>query len=430
VTVWAAALVLLAAAMAGCSDGSPASSSSQPAPSGTASPSATTPPPPSPGDLFLDAEPTAVRYVRDVALGRVRAARRVVVSPPGSPERRTLSQLGSWLADIPVARIDAQAVHVPLPPGYPKDAVGVGLELRARLSPRALTGWVLLGRRVLVLVREHGEWGVSSDATGDHRLAIARRGLALFAHPRFLVGRRVTVVYGIDSAKAIARGILDSAEAAMPGLVRSYGGGPAAARPLIFLVKDHDQGERLAGVRIGQKAPVGTLAGDFAYIFLEQFSPVDAVGRASAVVALMTMLATREMLKDVPTSLSYGVATFEEDRYLATRAFILPLDDIGRAYPRYPSLTRWQTTTSLWGLSGRAAQLASQDALAMVHVIVTRHGGVRALRRLGAAFRSQSAGDFTAAQVQKAFRDGLGVSFRAVRAQAQAYVASGDWKYH
>jgi hypothetical protein len=424
-----AAIAAFALIAAGCSGGSaaPPASSGKAAPGSSSASPATAPP--TPAELFPAAKPVAVEYLRDVALGRTAAAGALSAAPDAGA-RRTLMRLDRWLGSIPVGRIDATATHLPLPSGYPDGAVGVSLDLRARLSRGALTDWVPLGQRVLVMTQDASAWRVASDATYDDRLAVGPQGLSLFPRPRFLTGKRVTVIYGLASAKGAATDILKAADAEVPRLASSYGGGPAAARPLVFLVKNRDQGERLSGTRIGQQTPLGTVAGNFAYVFLSQYAPVDAVGRSSSVVALMAMLASRAMLRDVPTSLTNGVASYEEDRYLATRGFILPLDDIGRAYPAYPSLDRWTTSASLWGLSGKAGQLANQDALAMVHVIVQNHGGVAAVRRLGRAFRSQSVGDFTRGQVRTAFRKALRVSFESVRAEARAYVASGGWKYH
>jgi hypothetical protein len=392
-------------------------------------PAQTTTPAPAPADLFDEARPVAVRYVRALALGRPAVARRLE-APPDPGAERSLSKLGRWFASVPVARIDVEADPVPLPSDYPSGAIGVRLDLHARLSPDAPTAPAPLGRRVLVMKRAAGAWRVSSDATRDARLGVLAQGLSLFARPRFLTGKHATVAYGAPAVEAAARDVLRAADTAAPRLASTYGGGTAARNPLIFLVRDLEQGERLAGIRIGQEAPLGTVSNGFVYVFLERFDPIDEIGRSSSVVGLMTMLATRTTLEHSPTSLSYGVATYEEDRYLAGRGFILPLDDIGRAYPRYPSIERWTTSAPLWGLSGRAHRLANQDALAMVHVIIERHGGVAAVRRLGEGFGSASAGGFTERQVREVFRNALHVSFDKVRRQAQAYVASGDWKYH
>lgn len=90
---------------------------------------------------------------------------------------------------------------------------------------------------------------------------------------------------------------------------------------------------------------------------------------------------------------------------------------------RVSSLRVWERRETDWGLRNvRAIGLCYLDALAISHVIVVRHGGVGALRRLGAAFRAQHARrDVTAAQVNAAFRRALGVSFDRVAVEAHAY---------
>ena len=271
--------------------------------------------------------------------------------------------------------------------------------------------------------------GWTQDATHPGQVTVVASGLSLFEHPRFLTGSRATVVYGLDSAAPEARDIRDAADATVPRISSTYGGGPAAARPLIFLVKDRDQGERLIGHDIGQTAVLGSVSDSFTYVFLHQYRRVDEVGRASSIAGMMTLLATRIMFRHVPTSLQQGVSAFEQDIYLGGRGFILPLSGIASAYPGYPTLQRWTTTQSLWGVGGSAQQLASQDALAMAHVIIASHGGVPALRRLGRAFRNASGGDFTPAQVHAAFRRALRVSFDSVLAEAHAYVAGGSWRF-
>jgi hypothetical protein len=143
----------------------------------------------------------------------------------------------------------------------------------------------------------------------------------------------------------------------------------------------------------------------------------------------MTLLSSRIMLENTPTSLQNGLAAYEEDAYLGGRGYILPLDGITSAYPGYPSLTRWTSTDSLWGLEGNAQSIANQDALAFTPVLLEKHGGVAGLRRLGKAFAAQG-NTLTPAKVRKAFLKGLHVSFDSVLAEAHAYAASGDWKYH
>jgi hypothetical protein len=174
--------------------------------------------------------------------------------------------------------------------------------------------------------------------------------------------------------------------------------------------------------------PVGSVLGSFTYVFLRQYRRVDPTGRGGTVTALMTMLATRLSMAHAPTSLRVGVALYEQNRYLNGKGYVLPLDRIAAAYPAYPTLKRWTNRQSLWGLSGSPQELASQDALAMVHTILTRHGGAPALRRLGKAF-AHSGSDLTIAEVQRAFRRALGTSFAAVAGEAHAYAKGGSWKF-
>jgi hypothetical protein len=424
----AVALVAIAISAAGCNSGGSATAE------GTGSDTGTTPPASSPepvADGYPLAKPVAMRYIRALGLGK-QAAAKALDAPPDKPSARTLKLLRHWLGNIPIGRIDAVATELPAPASgssYPDGSVAVGLALRARLSRGALTDWVPLGDRTLVVAQDGEDWRVIADATHDTEFIVHPSGLALFEHPHFLTGSRATVVYGLDSAKSEAHDILSAADASIPRLAATYGGGPAASRPLIFLVKDRDQGEQLIGYSIGQSAPLGTVSRGFVYVFLRQYQPIESLGRASSVVALMTLLSSRIMLENTPTSLQNGLAAYEEDAYLGGRGYILPLDGVTSTYPGYPSLTRWTSTDSLWGLEGNAQSLANQDALAFTHVLLEKHGGVAGLRRLGKAFAAQG-NTLTPAKVRKAFLKGLHVSFDSVLAEAHAYAASGDWKYH
>jgi hypothetical protein len=302
-----------------------------------------------------------------------------------------------------------------------------------RIARGALTDWFPLGERVLEMRPAAGGWKVAAEVSSQALVGRGEYGLSLFRHPRFLAGSRATVVYGLETSRPLAEDILRVADAAVPRLIARYSGGPAAARPLIFLVEDRSQGEELSGANlVGQTTPLGSVNGSFTYVYLTRYRRVDAVGRASSIVYLMTLLASRTEFAHAPTSLWAGTAAYEEDAYLETRGYILPLDGIAAAYPGYPSLARWRSTDVGWGVSGAQVRLASQDALAMVHVIVASHGGAPALRRLGRAFAGLTPGTagYTPSQVGTAFSRGLGTSFAAVSAQARAYVAGGDWKFH
>lgn len=83
----------------------------------------------------------------------------------------------------------------------------------------------------------------------------------------------------------------------------------------------------------------------------------------------------------------------------------------------------WEQRQTDWGLPNvDAIQVCYEDALAMTHVIMDKHGGVPALARLGAAFQRYGGPlRFTAAQVDHAFRSALGVPFSRIVAEAHAY---------
>jgi hypothetical protein len=143
------------------------------------------------------------------------------------------------------------------------------------------------------------------------------------------------------------------------------------------------------------------------------------------VVHELTHVVTRPMLAGAPHSLLEGIATYEENRYLALDDETMPLDQLDAYYLHnaFPSLRIWERRESDWGLPNvRSIGVCYLDALAMTNVILQQNGGVPALRRLGAAFRAEHARrDFTAAQVEGAFQRALGVSFARVVAETHAY---------
>jgi hypothetical protein len=279
---------------------------------------------------------------------------------------------------------------------------------------------------VVLLAPLGDHWRVVDDVTAAS--AVQPSGLAALGSPLVLRGTHATVVYAPAAARRQALEIRRLADAAAPNLHGTYGGGSAAAHPLIFLVKDPAQAAQVIGRDVGQVLPAGSVAGPFAYVFLGQYRKVDPISRGAVITALMTRLATTPSLEHAPTSLRNGVDAYEQNRYLNSHGYVLPLDRIAAAYPGYPTLARWTSRQPLWGLNGPAQQLAGQDALAMVHVILTRHGGAPALRRLGRAF-GHTGSDVTAADVRHAFIRALGVSFASVVSEAHAYAKGGSWKF-
>ena len=185
---------------------------------------------------------------------------------------------------------------------------------------------------------------------------------------------------------------------------------------------------RLAHVDLGKvRTPAGFQYSSFTYIDLSAWRALPNIEQASMVVHELTHVVTRPMLAGAPHSLLEGIAMYEEDAYLGQSSQTMLLDEIDAYYMRnaFPTLQVWRRRESDWGLPNvRAISLSYLDALAMTHAIMTENGGVPALRRLGAAFRAEHARrDFTAAQVQQAFRTGLGVSFGHVVAEAHAFAS-------
>jgi hypothetical protein len=420
------AIVALPLALAACSGGSAASTHS----SASTTTSTTSQTGPSQAD-YAAARKVASTYLHDLAFRRTTAAARLA-APPGAPAAASLVSLRRFLARLPIARLGM--TEQPLASLDGKNQTGVLVTLNAQLDAHTPTAWIALGQRALVMNLQSGAWKVSQDISGRPSVGRQVTGLALFVQPHLLAGTSATVIYGPTVEGPLARTILAAADAAAPELAARYSGGPAARRPVIFLVADRSQGEKLAGRTIDSSVtPLGTQSSSFVYIFLRQYRQADVEIQRSSVVYLETLLATRSLLQRGPQSLWAGVAAYEEDADLRSRHFLLPLDGIQSAYGRgYPTLARWTSTATDWGQSGNAAELASQDALAIVHEIIAAHGGTAAVRRLGqrfAALRQPPGLPFTASQVQAAFQRALGVSFATVLGEARAYVAGGSWRY-
>jgi hypothetical protein len=300
--------------------------------------------------------------------------------------------------------------------------------LYARFGPAPYSAWVTLGPRTLRLTAAKGRWHVRADVSPVHHGDIAAYGVSSLHHPYFINGQRVTVVYGRPDDVVAAQQILTTAESAVPRLASLYGGGTAGLRPVVFLVDQRKQGEQLAHVDLGKvRTPAGFQYSSFAYVDLAAWRKLPDLQQSSMVVHELTHVATRPMLDGSPHSLLEGIAMDEENRYLHEYGQTMYLDALEAAYRSgFPSLRIWERRVSDWGLPNvHAINICYLDGLAMTHVIVTENGGIPALARLGAAFRAMHARrDFTAAQVEHAFRSALGVSFPTVVAEAHAFTRS------
>ncbi len=404
-------LGLAAAGLAGCT-GSPAAA---------APPPCTRPPAAAPPAARTAAAGVATSYLTALATHRYEPAQ-ALVEPCTGAQRRSLDRLWTWLAAMPMEAVKLGPAHVT----QDGREVSVRAMVYGRFGAPPASAWVRLGPRTLQLAWGRNGWRVRADVSHTSRSDLGVYGFTQLRHPYFINGSRATVVYGSTTELVDAEHILDAAESAAPRLWQAYGGGAAGLRPLIFLIDNAAQGERLAHVDLGKvRTPAGFQYSSFAYVDLPEWRKLDSVHQQSMVVHELTHVVTRPMLDGAPHSLLEGIAMDEEARFLRVRGTPMSLEEL---YPYYyhdafPSLRVWERRETDWGLSNlRGISLCYLDALAMTHVIVARHGGVAALHRLGAAFRAQHARrDFTAAQVRAAFRRGLGVPFDRVEAEAHAY---------
>jgi hypothetical protein len=283
---------------------------------------------------------------------------------------------------------------------------------------------VTLGPRTLELTPARGAWRVRADVSHVRRSDLAAYGVSWLHHPYFINGARVTVVYAKPADVTSAQAILSTAESVIPGLYARYGGGQAGLRPVIFLVDQRKQGEALAHVDLGRvRTPAGFQYSSFSYIDLPKWRDMSSVAQGSMVAHELTHVVTRPMLAGAPHSLLEGIAMYEENSYLAHYQQGFRLDHLYAYYNHhaFPDLRIWERRESDWGLPNvEAIGVAYDDALVMTAAIVQLHGGVGALRRLGAAFRAEHARrDFTASQVEHAFQRALHVSFQQVVAEAR-----------
>ena len=405
-------LALVATGLAGCMGGGHAAA---------APTTCSRPPASAPAAARADAAGVATTYLTALATHRYDAAQTLAEACTGA-ERRSLDHLWTWLAALPMEGVRLGPAHITEKGG----AVSVRAMVYGRFGAPPASAWVRLGQRTLQLAWGRRGWRVRADVSRPSRSDLGVYGFTQLRHPYFINGSRATVVYGSTDELVDAEHILDAAESAAPRLWSTYGGGAAGLRPLIFLVDNAGQGERLAHIDLGKvRTPAGFQYSSFAYVDLPEWRRLDSVHQQSMVVHELTHVVTRPMLGGAPHSLLEGIAMVEEARFLRLRGVPMSLEEI---YPYYyhdafPTLRIWERRETDWGVTNlRGIGLCYLDALAMTHVIVARHGGVDGLRRLGAAFRAEHVRrDFTAAQVRAAFQRALGASFDQVEAEAHAY---------
>jgi hypothetical protein len=368
-----------------------------------------------------DAGPIAIDYLKALGGHRYDQAQSYAHACT-SAQQQSLDQLWLWLDSMPT-----QAIKVADPKvAAAGDGVTVRTTLFARFGPAPYSAWVSLGPRTLRLTQARSTWRVRADVSVVHRSDLAAYGVSWLHHPYFINGQRVTVIYAKPADIDAAQQILDAAEAVVPGLAARYGGGKAGLRPVIFLVDQKKQAERLAHVDLGKvRTPAGFQYSSFAYVDLPEWESLPEVDQDSMVAHELTHVVTRPMLDGAPHSLLEGIAMYEESAYLSEHGSGMSIEDVAAYYyhHEFPSMKIWRTRVTDWGLpSVNAIQVCYEDALVMTHVIMDEYGGVPALGRLGAAFRSYGGPvRFTKAQVNHAFQRALGVPFSRVVAEAHAY---------
>jgi hypothetical protein len=391
---------------------------------------ATAPPPscqPRSGSPSLaDAKQAAVSYVTDIAAHRYDAAGKAT-EPCNQHEYTEIRKLWKFMAGMPVgqSQVRARARKGRTWPGSAR--VDVTVYIRFGKSP--YSAWITAATRTLELDSRPGGWRVTTDVTRKQRGKLAAYGFQSYNRPVFLSGDRATVVYSAASDAVEARTILRTADSVVGALWQRYGGGRAARRPILFLVRNRRQAEKLAHIQLGiTRTPAGFQYSSYTYIDLPQWEDFDDASRRSMVVHELTHVASRAWLQNAPHSLVEGVAMYEENLWRTQHHLgRIRLVDIRAFYQHgFPSAQIWERRETDWGLRNPYAVDACYiDGMTMVQQIVAHHGGISALRRLGAAFaRQPTRRDFSPSEVDAAFRQALGVSFDQVVAEARAAVGA------
>ena len=379
------------------------------------------------GGTLSSARQAAIAYVDDVAAHRYTDAERAT-EPCNERQYGRIRKLWKFMAGVPAgtSRVTATARKISDRPG----SADVRVTVYTRFGRPPYTSWITAAARTLRLDNRPGGWRVTSDTTKKQRGRLSAYGFQSYTRPVVLSGPRATVVFSSQSDEGEARAILHVADSVVASLWRTYGGGRAARRPVLFLVTDRRQAEELAHIQLGiARTPAGFQYSSYAYIDMPEWEQIPPPDERSMIVHELTHVASRAWVANAPHSLAEGVAMYEENAWRVKHHLGgLHLVDLAAFYRHgFPSLSIWQRRVTDWGLRNPyAVNACYMDAMTMVQQIVTRHGGIPALRRLGEAFaRDTGVGrGFTADQVNAAFTSALGVSFDQVAAEARASVGA------
>jgi len=409
-------LTSIAVLTAGCNDSGHTAGSSVPATGGSTGATAVT------ARDRGQAAAVARAYIDLLTQHRLSAAR-ALTAAGGPAARRSLLDLETWLTGLQSEehRVVARSASTG---AYP---VRTRVTLDVRVGRPPGSPWLRVGRWTFASVNRAGSWRVIGELRGG-RVAVG--GLINLRIPVSVTGRRGTALTGSIDDVSRARMIVRVLDAAAPGLARRYGHSRSVDRPAALLASSPEAARLVCDCWFPNSAVAASTNG-MIVVDLPSWSAYGRVMRAAIIVHELTHAAMTGALTPhhlLPRSLQEGAASYEEYRYAARHGVLEPLGALAAAYQAgYPSERRWRSTQPRWGLTNLAEiRLAYGDALAIVHVVATQHGGVAAVLRLAAAFDrgGRTHGPFTSSELDRAFVRATGTSFTQIAQEASAWVAS------
>jgi hypothetical protein len=391
--------ILVAAVVAGCSDGAAPVPSSAP----QTTPIRATGP---------SARAVAMRYFRRAIAGRPTGR---LVAPRTASDRRSLRTLQRWLGSIPAH--DVHGIAVPLSSGS-RGSASVLVSMHGRLGRGPGNATVSFGRHRMLLRRGAAGWRVAADESRRPGSGVAADGLSSISRARYVPGQNALVVNAAGAPAAdVARAQLGAAT--FPSLVSRYAPPRFDRTPVIFLLRTWSQAEAITGITFPHEA-VGAEYRGLVFLDDRSWDQADEVGAQGVVVHELTHVASAGFVRGTPLSLIEGLATYEEQEYDRHAGAPRSSEKLAAAYRTgYPTAVRWGWAIhNGWQLHApESIRLAYEDGAAVVGAVVTRHG-VEGLRRLAAEFRREGGGWFSPQRLRRVFRRALGEPLEAVVARA------------
>lgn len=393
-----AALLLVPAALAGCSSHAAAAPVSC---AGPISPAASAAAP-----SQAAAASTAAAYLRSLGEHHPRLS---LERPATAAARCSIDHLRSWLGGIPIQHL--QVIAEPIG-SLDAHSVAVLATLSARLGNSPGTTSISLGQRELAISR--GTHPVVTDDISVEK-AVASDGLASIPKATYAVGR--SGVIASDGAPAAdVRLALNAMEDSYPALTHRYGSSNLPS-PLVMLVPDWHTAELVEGVPVARRdAGVETNG----LVVLVEGSWCCGIAKSGIVVHELTHAAARAMLRVAPRSLVEGVARYQEQQWDAAHGYTWRLDGLAAAYRRgWSDSTPWQSGLGLWyDVSPSELALRYNDGATVVRAIIA-HSGVAGLKRFAASLGRGDSGYFSPARLNAAAKSATGETFAALVYRAQ-----------